>query len=167
MVAVIDVPKVFDNHTRFKRNMEAIQTTVKQFEEEMIKKRQELQKRAEQLKELNPSSAQYKQLEEQLAKDGSDLQLTFQLKRKEVLEKEAKQYYEAYNEVLSVLERVCGRHNIGLVLSYDSKPIDANDLNSVARGVNRPIVYQRKLDITKIVIDELNVLVRKPGNPQR
>ncbi len=161
LVAVIDVPKVFEYHARFKAQMDAIQTDVKAYEDYVNAERKKLAARGEQLQQLKSESPEYKRLEKDLATAASQLNIDAQLKRKEVLELEAKHYYEAYQEVLANVSQVADAHGISLVLRFDSKEIDPSDLNSVARGVNRPVVFQRNLDITQLVIDRLNAVTRR------
>ena len=65
-------------------------------------------------------------------------------------------YYNVYNEVLNEVALFAEQHGIGLVLRFNSEPIDANDRASVLEGVNRHIVFQKNSNITPNIIDRLN-----------
>ena len=59
-------------------------------------------------------------------------------------------------------------YGISLVLRYNGEEIRPDDRNSVLAGVNRAIVYQNNLDITKEISDRVNRLARQqPVTPQR
>ena len=75
--------------------------------------------------------------------------------KKDLLQREALQYYTSYNEILAAIDRIAQRHGIALVLRFDSRAMDPEDPQSVMQGMNRAVVLQRNLDITNMVIDEL------------
>lgn len=155
LVAVIDVSHVFKQHEGFKARMELIKNDIKAFETDMQNQQKTIKDKAEQLKNFNPTSPEYKAIELEATRFSVDLQAQARLKRKDILEKEARQYYDAYNEIQQAIQRVCDRYNIGLVLRFDREQIDPNDRASVLKGVNRAVVFQRKLDITDHVLAEM------------
>ena len=174
-VAVIDISEVFQNHQRFKAMMDEIKKEIDGFELELRATRKEINQKITALQEFKTGTAPYQQKEKEIAKLQADLQVAMQLKRKSILAKEAKVYHQAYAEVLAQVSAFSERHNIDLVLRFDSKPIDATKRESVLKGVNRAVVYQRSMDITKFILNELNrglppqklgtrpVLPSKPG----
>ncbi len=161
LVAVVDLPKVFDGHPTFKTKLETIQQQLKQLEKEFESKQAELSSRGKQLSDLNPTSPDYKRLEAELARQMADLQIQARQAKKDFLQREALQYYTSYNEITSAVHRVAERHNIGLVLRFDSSDIDSSDPQAVAHGINRAVVVQRNLDITQLVVNELQLAAAK------
>ncbi len=157
VVAVLDVKKVFDNHPQFKQQVEGIKREVEAFEQELEEHRVQMTREVEALKLFKPGSPEYKQKEKALAQQESNLRLRAQLKRKEVLEKEAKLYYETYQHIVSVVGEIADRYGIGLVLRYDSEEVDGSDRAEILRNVNRSVVFQRNLDLTNMVIERVAV----------
>lgn len=162
-VAVIDIAFIFKNHNQFKAQMEGMKSQIEQFEQSLKKDQADFEKRREQLQAYKPSSPEFKALEEQLAKLSSELQVKMQLKRKEFLEQEAKIYFAVYNEVVERVASFSDRNRIGLVLRYNSDEMDAQDRGSVLQGVNRPVVFQRNLDITDIILQACNAGTAAPS----
>ena len=173
-VAVIDIAVVFENHQRFKDQMEDIKKDIEAFEAYIRAKRKELATEGEKLKDFEPSSPEYKRIEQSLASRSADLQVEMQLKRKGFLEREAQVYHEAYTEVVNHVSRFANQYGFGLVLRFNSKKIDPTKRDSVLQGVNRAVVYQNRLNITQPIIDNLNrslppknISNRGPAIPQR
>ena len=79
-----------------------------------------------------------------------------QIKRKSVLMKESQVFYDSYAEVVEQIRTFSERNGIALVLNFDSKPIDPSSRESVLKGVNKDIVYQRSLNITSYIIKAIN-----------
>lgn len=161
-VAVIDIAFIFKNHNKFKGEMEGMKGQIEQFEQSLKKDQADFEKRREQLQAYKPASPEFKALEEQLAKLSSELQVKMQLKRKEFLEQEAKIYFAVYNEIVERVATFADRNRIGLVLRYNSDEMDAQDRGSVLQGVNRPVVFQRNLDITDIILQACNAGTTAP-----
>jgi Skp family chaperone for outer membrane proteins len=171
LVAVVDVPKVFESHPHFQSGRDAIQQQLKNAEAELARKQQELAKRSEALKNYNPGSPEYKRLEAELARLAADLQVQVRQAKKDLVQSEARQYYNTHVQILTAVERVANQNSIGLVLRFDSREIDPDNPQSVAQGVSRSVVFHRHLDITQLVVEELQriALAQSPreNNPRR
>lgn len=155
-VAVIDISLVFKNHQRFRAEMDLIKENIKQFEAEIRMLRKKLSEAAERLKQFKPDSVDHRNLEAQLAKDTSDLNVKITLKRKEFLEREARTYYNTYLELQRHITFFSQVNRIGLVLRFNSAEIDPQKRDSVLAGVNRAVVYQNQLDITSQILARIN-----------
>ena len=154
-VAVVDIGHIFKNHPRFKRAMDQVKAQVKASEDSFLLRQKEVEKQAQQLKTFKPDSAEYKQLEADAARSQAQIQAEMALKRKEFLEKEALVYYTIYNEIQKEVKALADTYNIGLVLRFSADAMDPADRQSVLQGVNRPVVYQRNLNITYQILDRL------------
>lgn len=155
-VVVIDIGAVFKEHVRFNREMEVMKKDVAEFENFVRDESERIKKLNEQLKQYNPGTPNYITMEKDIHQKYAELQVQMSLKRKEFMEQEAKLYYNVYDEVTRVVARFANEYGISLVLRYNSEPIDPTDRTSVLAGVNNPIVFQRNLDITKLILTQIN-----------
>ena len=155
-VVVIDIAVVMENNNKFKANLESIQTEIDAFDDTLDKKREEVKTKVEELRGYKAGAAAYSSLEQEIAQIQSDVSVQMQIKRKSVLMKEAQVFYDSYNEVLTHIKTFSERNGISLVLNFDSKPIDPASRESVLKGVNKDIVYQRSLNITSYIIKSIN-----------
>ncbi|QDU96672.1 OmpH family outer membrane protein [Lignipirellula cremea] len=155
VVAVIDVGKVFKNHPVFKARMDAVKQTVTDYEGVINQRREALNAQKKKQDEYNSDSPEYKRIEQALAHDIADIQVQNNMKRKEILVQETRIYYETYKEINDEIGKIASQFNIALVLNYDSTLPDPDDRASVQRGVSNPVVFQRNLDLTALVIKNL------------
>lgn len=155
-VAVIDINFIFKNHERFKQTMDGIKQEIETFEAYLREERNKVTTKTEQLQALPAGSPQYKQLEEQIATMHTSLGLETGRKRKEILEREAKVYYNSYQEIEDRVAKFAHSYSIDLVMRFNSEPMDATKRESVLQGINRAVVYQNSLNITNAIIDDLN-----------
>lgn len=155
-VAVIDVALVFKNHVRFNAAMNDIKTEIEQFEALVRDKQRAMKTKSEGLANYQSSSPEYRKLEEELARMGSDMQVEVGMKKREFLEQEARVYYRVYQEIEKEVEVIAERYRISLVLRYNSEAMKEDDRASVLQGVNRAVVWQSGLDISEQVLAVLN-----------
>lgn len=155
-VVVIDIAYVFKNHNRFNGMMNDIKKDIEQFEAFVKGEQQKGITKKDELITFKPGSLEFKQKEEELARLQSELQVQVGLKRKEFLEQEARVYFRVYREIEQVVAVFAQRNRIGLVLRFNGDEMKEDDRASVLQGVNRAIVYQQNLDITQLILDELN-----------
>lgn len=167
-VVVIDVSYIFKHHVRFKEAQDGMKKEVEQYEESIRVERENITKMAEQLKAYAPESPDYTRLEEMIAEKTSKLQLDTARARKDFLTREAKLYYDTYQEVSNHVAEFAREHGINLVLRFSSEPIEPDDRNSVLQGINRAVVYQNQLNITTHVLQKINAGTGAgaPGGPQ-
>lgn len=170
LVAVVDIAKVFESHPTFKSQLESLQQQAKSADLDLETQKKGLSQQSQQLAELDPGSPDYLQLETNLARHSADLQVHVRQVKKDLLLREARQYFTSFTEIQQAVERVARKHGIGLVLRFDSRQMDPSDPQSVMQGMNRAVVLQRNLDITGLVIEELRLSVAvksPPATPRR
>jgi len=169
-VVVIDIAHIFKNHNRFNATMLDIKNDIEQFEAYVRKKQGDQKALADALQQYNASSPEFKQKEEELARQQSDLQVEVALKRKEFLQQEARVYYRVYKEIEQEVGTFSARNRINLVLRYNRDDMKEDDRASVLQGVNRAVVFQQGLDITEPILVTLNKGTNPPpttaGNVQ-
>lgn len=159
LVAVVDIAKIFESHSTFKSQMESLQQQAKAADLDLDVRKKELSQRGQQLKELDPGSPDYRKLETEMARQMADLQVHVRQVKKDLLLREARQYYTSFTEIQQAVERIAKANGIGLVLRYDSREMDPSEPQSVMQGMNRAVVLQRNLDITGLVIEDLRLSV--------
>lgn len=167
-VAVIDVARVFKNHVRFNAAMTDIKTEIDQFEAQVRERQRALRAKGEGLANYKAGSPEFRKLEEELARTESDMKIEVGLKKRELLEQEARVYYRVYKEIEQEVAVIASRFRIRLVLRYNAEEMKEDDRNSVLQGVNRAVVFQQDLDITNDVLAVLNqgTTVPPAGNRQ-
>jgi Skp family chaperone for outer membrane proteins len=164
-VAVVDISYIFKNHARFKAAMEGMKKEMDNIEAQLKAKREEIAKLESKRNSYNLGTPEYKQLDEQLAKEMADFNLDMTRLRKDFLDREAKEYYKTYQEVVDAVGVYATQRNIGLVIRFNADPVDPNRREDVLREINKPVVFQNRIDITGEVLRSLNrdVAVAQPG----
>jgi Skp family chaperone for outer membrane proteins len=169
-IALIDISKVFKQHTRFTSMMNTLKAEVERTEELMRKEAEALKQMVEQMKQYKPGSPEYKEWERQLAERRSDMNVQAQLTRKEFLQKEAKIYHQIYREIEYYLGIMASGRNYSLVLRFNGDQVDAENPEEVLRFINKPVVWHSPaVDITAEVVANLNGRAPQPnvGNHQQ
>ena len=168
-VALVDVGYIFQNHPGFKRQMEAMKAEVAKYEEGLKRQQQQIQAAGKQLDAYKPGSPDFKRVEEQTTKQLADLKVATQLKRKDVMEKEAQLYLATYKQVYAAVAAYAKQHRIYLVLRYDraASPGTTADPRETLKIINRPVVYNDALDISDAILTQLGGVAARPQrNPQ-
>ena len=157
-VALLDLGYIFKNHPRFKQKMDIMKKDVQTFEQEIKKKQQQLEAAGRRLSSYKPGTPEYKQIEETTTKQLADVKVRMQLKRKEIMEREAQIYMETYKDVVNAVASFARRKKIDLVLRYDSDTsaaAGAADPRETLKIINRPVIFQQQLDISSAILGEI------------
>ena len=155
-VALIDIGHILKNHSRYKAARENLMQRGKALQVTATQESKKLNAEAEQLKDFQPGSLEFKKLEASLAQQHSDTRVKLELSRRELVDEEVKLYYTTYQEVEAAVETIAVKYNIQLVLRFDREKMDPADADSIRRGLMNNVVYQSKLDITDMVLQSLN-----------
>lgn len=157
LVTVLDVAKVFEKHPVFNAKMDSLKNEVTAFQTRVRAQVTDLTKKRQQLtQKYKIGTPEFKKEEEALAREEADLKVKTGQTEREYMDKEAKLYFDTYVEVQQIVANFARANNISLVLRFDSTEIDKTNRASVSSGVNRFIVYQEKLDLTGLIINEVN-----------
>lgn len=160
-VAVVDISYIFKHHERFKTTMDSMKKEMDGIEAELKADRAKIAQQEQQRNTFKQGTAEYKNLDEDIARQMAEFNLKMGRLRKDFLEREAKVYYQTYIEVVNAVTYYAQRQNIGLVLRFNGDPVDPNRREDVLREINKPVVVQDKIDITGDVLVLLN---RDPQN---
>jgi Skp family chaperone for outer membrane proteins len=162
-VVLLDVNYVFKNHARFKALMNQLKNDADAMDVTMKKDDAQLRSMGMGLQKLNPGSADYKKLEEDIARASTDWKLKVQQQRREFLMREAKNYSETYKEIEDEVNYFCQQQGIVMVLRFMGDPIDETNPESILSGINKPVVwYDKSLDITPYIMQRF---AAPAGNP--
>ena len=155
-MAVVDVSWIFKNYTKFKGEMNQMKSDMKAAEANLKTDRDRIEQLEKQRNSLKPTSEEFKQLDEQLARQKADFNIKAGKIRRDLLEREAKVYYQTYLEVNNVVSYYARHNDIGLVLRFNGDKVDPSKREDVLRAINQPIMHQNSIDITPDVLTLLN-----------
>jgi len=155
-VAVIDIAFIFKNNNRFNAEMKALQAEATTIEAWMQGRDKELQAMKEGLKDLKQGTPDFQKREEKLASEGTQFQLDVRRRQQEMVQREAGLYYDAYMELEKIVALFAQRNRIGIVLKYNRDTMKRDDRRSVMEALARPVIYQSQLDISNMILSEIN-----------
>jgi Skp family chaperone for outer membrane proteins len=154
--AVVDISYIFKKHDRFRTTMESMKKEMESTEAELKADRDKIAQLEERRNTYNAGAAEYKQLDEELARQMAEFNLKMTRLRKSFLEREAEIYYRTYLEVNDAVKYYATQHNIGIVIRFNGEPVDPNNREGVLREINKPVVFQNQIDITPDILVLLN-----------
>ena len=167
-IALLDVSYIFKNHARFKGQMEGMKVAVESAEAQVKQDREAINKLIEQLQQLNKGTSDYQQMEERVAKRQADLAVKVRLRKNDFVQQEAKIYYNVYQEIWQATDDYCKRAGIDMVLRFNGDPVDVNNPQVILSHINKPVIwYNKQLDITPLVLRDLNGTATKPAAARR
>lgn len=156
-IAVVDVARILKDHPGIKAQVEKVEQDLKNYDAQLSGKRDELKQAVEQLKTFNPGTPEYTDHEEKVAQMESRLRLDMNRKRKELVDAEARIYFENYQMISDTVQKIAEHNRIDLVLRYNGEEMELAKQESVIRGVMKNIVYRSdRLDMTDAVMQVLN-----------
>jgi Skp family chaperone for outer membrane proteins len=155
-IAVVDISYVFKNHKRHQATIEAMKTEMTSTEAELKADSEKIRQMEEQRNTFNVGAKEYKDLDEELARNIAEFKLKMDRLRKDFMEREAKMYYQAYLEVNDAVKYYAQRHDIALVIRFNGDKIDVNRREDVLREINKTVVFQNQIDITPDILALIN-----------
>ena len=162
-VAILDVAKVFKENASFDAKVKAIKTEADKLKVQITNEQDRIKAEVMKLRGME-ASAERNQMEADLEQQHTRLRTTTRQNEAELLNREARVYFETYNEMQAVVEGMAKEYGLSLVLRFDSESIDPNNRNEVIKGVNRAVVFHRQLDLTKLVSEQLNARMASAGS---
>ena len=172
-IALLDIEEVFQEYLRYKAMLDDVRKDEKALETMVRGKAKELTAMQNELRDYKPGSANYSQLEGKIAKLKADTTVETELKRKGFIIRRSKASHIAYQDITKTVARFAEANGISIVMAYDKREVDPNNPNQVLTEINRRVIYQRSLNITKYIIEQLNAGVpptevsNRPGAPTR
>ena len=155
--AVVDINYIFKNYSRFTSALEGLKKQMKTADDQLKSERSKIASKEEERGQYKVGSVDYKRVDEEIAQLTAAFQLKANRIRKEFLEREAKVYYETYQEVSNAVKYYAQQHSIGLVLKFNGDPIDPAVREQILMAIKfKTVVYQNNIDITPDVLALLN-----------
>ncbi len=155
LVAVLDVAKVFKANATFEKRMEDIKGEADALKAQIQQEQENIRVRAQEVAQYEIGTPERNQMEGKIEQDQALLRTKARQAETDLLNREAKIYYETYEQMQSTVAKLAQQYGISLVLRFDSEEIDPTNRPEVIKGVNRAVVYHHKLDLTKLVIESL------------
>jgi Skp family chaperone for outer membrane proteins len=166
-VAVIDINYIYDKYSRFQQDVEGWKRDSEHTAGQFKKEEDAIVKQIESMKTLKPGTKEFKALEEEITHKKSDLEINAQLKKKEFAEAAARLQLKAYQEITAAVKAYAERNGISLVLQFNGAPVDQNNPRAVQAELSKLVVYQNGIDITPIILDDLNRRAAATAGPRR
>jgi Skp family chaperone for outer membrane proteins len=151
-IAVVDISYVFKNYPGFTAEIEKLKTEMEAADGQLKADSERLVQMQQQRDALKPGSEDFKNIDEQLAREKANFSIKQGTIRRDFLEREAKIYFATYNRVSEVVKYVAQQNGIGMVLRFNGDPIDPQQREDVMRAIMQPIVFQNNIDITPDVL---------------
>lgn len=164
-VAVIDINYILEKYSRFQQALEAWKRDMEGTGGQLKKEEDAIVKQMESMKSLKPGTKEFKDLEEDITRKKSNLQINASLKEKEFKERAAKLQLAAYQEITEAVKTYADRSGISLVLQFNGAPVDQNNPRAVQGDIQKLVVYQNGIDITPIILDDLNRRAASTARP--
>jgi len=162
-VRVIDIKYIFDHHPGFRSAMEGLKKDFDASAQRVQQERNAIMNLEKQLKDLNPGSDNYRQLDETLARRKADWKIEGDRQLKEFRNRESQILWNVYYQIQTEVEKYCKTNNVGLVLQFNGDPVDYTKPPEVVKGIGRNIVWVApNRDITPHV---LQAIVKNPVVP--
>ena len=162
-IGLLDVGYIFKNYPRFTELMAEMKTDVQTAEGEVKKKKESLAGLQKELKLHTVGTPEYAELEKRIAMAQAELTGGIATQKKVFLRREARLYYDAYQEIAQVVEDYARENNLAIVLRFNDNPVNVNDPKDVLRGVNSLVVWHdRGRDLTRIILQRLTQESEKP-----
>lgn len=155
-IAVVDVSYIFKNYPAFTAEIEKLKTEMEAADGTLKADRDRLVAMEQQRDTLKPGSPDFKQLDEELARQKANFSIKQGTIRRDFLEREAKIYYQTYGKVSDAVKYFAQQNNIGMVLRFNGDQIDPQQREDVMRAIMQPIVFQNNVDITPDVLQVLS-----------
>jgi len=155
-VAVVDISYIFKEHKNFIATMEQMKSEMQGLEQKLKAKRDAIAKLQEDRDLREPGSEDFKRLDDQLATEKAKFNLEMDRLRKDLMERESKVYFNTYQQVVYAIGNYAKQRNIGLVLRFNGDKPDPNDRNAILREINKPVVFENNVDITRDILAIVN-----------
>jgi Skp family chaperone for outer membrane proteins len=163
-VALVDLTRVFANHSGFKAKVELMRREVEAAEKKLKVRKEEIEQAQTAAAKEPAGSVKRTEAEQRLLLDQQTLQAEVNLQKAKFMEQEAQIYLETYESVLAIIDAYADEQKIDLVLRFNGDPIDGREnLQNVMQQLNRQVIYQKGIDITDVILSRIENALRADG----
>ena len=161
IVAVLDVAQVFKVNQNFDSEMKNIKQQAEKLKLEIQQQQEAIKAEAMQISQYEAGSAERNKMEAEVEQKQARLRTSARQAEAELLNSEARVYYDTYLKMQTVVGDLAAKHSISLVVRFDGGQIDRASRPEVIKAVNRSVVYHKDIDLTNLVIDGMGPRVAK------
>lgn len=162
-VGFVDVAYLYKHYSKFTDMMADLKTEVDQAEKEVKQSRESLEALQQQLRLHPTGSPEYATLEEKIAKLRADVAASVETQKKVFLRREARLYYDVYQEIREEVEEYAAEHNVALVLRARDEKVNVGDPKQVLQHINSHILYyDKRRDLTRLILQRLEQRAEPP-----
>ncbi len=156
-IYLLDLNYVFKNYSKLKAMREQLQNDAQRAEQIVKERRDTIRKLQEELENFRPGTPDYKKLEEEIATRIADLNVQVAMQRKEFMQRESRDYFTVYQEVMDEVNYFATQNRAAMVLRFDRERVDPEMPDSVVRALNRQVIWNNMgLDITDYILNNMN-----------
>ena len=153
IVAVLDVAKVFKVNKNFDSEMQNIKTQAEGLKSQIQQQQEAIKAEAMKISQYEAGSPERNKMEAEVEQKQAGLRTSARQAEADLLNREARVYYDTYMKMRTVVGDLASKHNISLVIRYDGGTVDPASRPEVIKAVNRNVVFHRDIDLTKFVIE--------------
>ncbi|MBI3837027.1 MAG: OmpH family outer membrane protein [Planctomycetia bacterium] len=155
-VALVDVAGISQKCARLTQSLEALKHEYESNAASFKKEADVGNQLTEKVRQMPAGSPERKQLEQEVLKRRADFELHGKRITEDARERETRLYVSMFRELNDELARYAQANGVQLILRYDVAPLDLSDPRAVLQEIQKPIVYQRDMDVTPTVLDLVN-----------
>ena len=168
IVAVLDVAKVFKVNQNFDSEMKNIKQQAEKLKTQIQQQQEAIKSEAMEISQYEAGTPERNEMEAKVEQKQASLRTSARQAEADLLNREAKVYYDTYQKLQTVVGGLAAKHGIALVVRYDGASVDPSVRPDVIKAVNRSVVYHRDIDLTKMVIEGMGARVAEAaGQTQR
>ncbi len=157
MVGMIDMARIMKEHPQLKQVREKAKSDQTGLQNYAKQEQETLKNMVEQLREYNPGSTEYKNLEVQITSRNAQLKAQCQLGQKDLVQAQAREFHTVYSQMVREVEAVATQRGLIMVIQYNGSKINQENPDQVMMEMTKQVVwFNQNLDITDEVMSRIN-----------
>lgn len=156
--ATIDMALLYKGDPKFVELREALTIQTQQAEGELRSRNERQETKKQQLTRLSPNSEAFRKMKSELEIEAALLQTWVQEQKTSLDKRESEIYWTCYQDMARLIEEHCQQHDIQMVVRTVKEAIDPQNVQDVAKELNRQVVYDKGIDITGPILERLQEL---------
>jgi outer membrane protein len=159
VVGCVDIQAVLKAYHKVEFLNSQLETEVKLKTAELNKMMAEYQELAKQIEAFQPNSADFKNLDDKMAKLSSTIQVEKERAQRDLQLRQAQAIATIYREIQQMVAAVAKQNGMTYVLQVSNEPITDDNPDAVLAATMRSVVYAdpaAQTDMTQMVINYLN-----------
>lgn len=155
IVAVLDVAKVFKVNKNFDSEMKSIKSQAESLKSQIQQQQEAIKAEAMKISQYEAGSPDRNKMEAEVEQKQAALRTSARQAEADLLNREARVYYDTYSSLKKVVSDLAAKHGIALVVRFDGGNVDPASRPEVIKAVNRSVVFHRDIDLTNMVIEAM------------